>query len=266
MSTAAVSSLSIFQELQSFYQSRRADLKQLGSALQSGDLNGAQQAYNTLAALGQSGPFANSEPFAKSSRAQAFDAIGQALQDGDLAGAQAAFATLIGNQNNSATSAQETPAAFVNLTGTQPSNTSATGNASSIYQQLQAYRQQRLADLAALGKALQSGDRAGAQSAFANLSATFGKQDQQSQTAISAYNSGVTGIITNRIPPPTSTGGLGTETTRFIGPPILEQPPTPPPSPIGPPVVQPPTQPPTADFLFAQRHALGVVVHYDNTK
>src|SRR5258706_73460 len=157
MSTAAVSSLSIFQELQSFYQSRRADLKQLGSALQSGDLNGAQQAYNTLAALGQSGPFANSEPFAKSSRAQAFDAVGQALQDGDLGGGQAAFA---------------------------------------------------------------------------NLSATFGKQDQQSQTAISAYNSGVTGIITNRIPPPTSTGGLGTETTRFIGPPILEQPPTPPPSPI----------------------------------
>lgn len=296
MSTAAVSSLSIFQELQSFYQSRRADLKQLGSALQSGDLNGAQQAYNTLAALGQSGPFANSEPFAKSSRAQAFDAIGQALQDGDLAGAQAAFATLIGNQNNSATSAQETPAAFVNLTGTQPSNTSATGNASSIYQQLQAYRQQRLADLAALGKALQSGDLsgaqsafdaltalgqtgpnkngqtfsradrehdfqaigqalqsgdlAGAQSAFANLSATFGKQDQQSQTAISAYNSGVTGIITNRIPPPTNTGGLVTETTRFIGPPILQQPPTPPPSLIGPPVVQPPTQPPTEPPRF----------------
>ena len=242
MSTAAVSSLSIFQELQSFYQSRRADLKQLGSALQSGDLNGAQQAYNTLAALGQSGPFANSEPFAKSSRAQAFDAVGQALQDGDLAGAQAAFATLIGNQNDSATSAQAAPAAFVNLTGTQPSSTAATGNASSIYQQLQAYRQQRLADLAALGKALQSGDLsgaqsafdaltalgqtgpnkngqtfsradreqdfqaigqalqsgdlAGAQSAFANLSATFGKQHQQSQTAISAYNSGVTGIIT----------------------------------------------------------------------
>jgi len=252
MSIAAVSSLSIFQELQSFYQNRQTDLKQLGSALQSGDLNGAQQAYNTLAALGQSGPFANSEPFSKSSRAQAFDAIGQALQAGDLAGSQAAFETLTGNQNNSATS-QATPAAFVNLTGTQPSSATATDNASSIYQQLQAYRQQRLADLADLGKALQSGDLtaaqsafdaltalgqtgpnkngqtfsranreqdfqaigqalqsgdlAGAQSAFANLSATFGKQDQQSQTAISAYNSGVTEII-NRIPPPTSTGGM----------------------------------------------------------
>ena len=170
MTIAAVSSLSIFQELQSFYQSRLADLKQLGSALQGGDLNGAQQAYNTLAALGQSGPFANSEPFSKSSRAQAFDAIGQALQAGDLAGAQAAFATLTGSQNNSATS-QATQAAYVILTGTQPSSTTATGSASSIYQQLQAYRQQRLADLADLGKALQSGDLTGAQSAFDALTA-----------------------------------------------------------------------------------------------
>ncbi|MGA9987487.1 MAG: hypothetical protein WBP69_06880, partial [Terriglobales bacterium] len=96
MSTAAVSSSSILQELQSFYQNRQADVRQLGSALQNGDLNGAQQAYNALAALGQSGPFDNSEPFSKSSRTQAFEAVGQALQSGDLAGAQAAFATLTG--------------------------------------------------------------------------------------------------------------------------------------------------------------------------
>ncbi len=100
MSIAAVSSSSIFLELQSFYQNRQADVKQLGSALQSGDLNGAQQAYNALAALGQSGPFASSEPFSKSSRAQAFEAVGQALQSGDLAGAQAAFATLTGKNSS----------------------------------------------------------------------------------------------------------------------------------------------------------------------
>ena len=226
MSTGAVSSLSIFQELQGFYQNRQTDLKQLGSALQSGDLAGAQQAYNTLAALGQSGPFANSEPFSKSSRVQAFNAIGEALQAGDLARAQTSFATLTGNESKSATSEQAT---IVSLTGAQSSN------ASSIYQQLQAYRQQRLADLAQLGQALQSGDLAGAQSAFnaltalgqtgpnrngqvfsradraqdfqaigqalqsgdlagaksafANLSGTFGKQSHQAQTAISAYNS-----------------------------------------------------------------------------
>src|ERR1035437_6730813 len=104
MSTAAVSSLSILQELQSFYQNRQADLKQLGSALQSGDLNGAQQAYKAMAVLGEGVPFANSEPFSKSSRAQAFDAIGEALQAGDLARAQASFATLAGSLRNSATS------------------------------------------------------------------------------------------------------------------------------------------------------------------
>ena len=278
MSTPAVSSLSIFQELQSFYQNRQTDLKQLGSALQSGDLAGAQQAYSALAVLGEGGPFANSEPFAKSSRAQAFNTLGEALQAGDLARAQASFATLTANQGNSATSAQAAsasiPAAVVNLTGAQPSNTTATdtGSASSIYRQLQAFRQQRQADLAqlgqglqssdltgaqkafdaltalgqsgpnkngqvfsrtdreqafeAVGKALQSGDLAGAQSAFANLSATFGRQNQQAQTAISAYNSGVTEIVINLIPPPTGTGGPVTQPPRFIGPPILQQPPT----------------------------------------
>lgn len=94
MSTAAVSSSSIYQELQTFYQTRKTDLQQLGQALQSGDLTGAQTAYTALTTLGQNGPFANSEPFRKADRDQDFIAIGQALQSGDLAGAQQAFATL----------------------------------------------------------------------------------------------------------------------------------------------------------------------------
>ena len=286
MSTAAVSSLSIFQELQSFYQNRQADLKQLGSALQSGDLNGAQQAYNALAALGQGGPFANSEPFSKSSRAQAFNAIGEALQAGDLARAQAAFATLTSKQSNSASSAQATSAAVVNLTGTPSSEATATSGASSIYQQLQAYRQQRQADVAQLGKdlqagnlnaaqqdfttltalgqsgpykngqtfaradraqdfqaigqALQNGDLAGAQSAFASLESTFGKQNQQSQSAISAYNSnsGAVEIVINLAPQPTSTQ------TSPVQPPGIQLPiivtPVANPGPVQPPVAQPP--------------------------
>jgi len=150
MSTAAVSSSSIFLELQSFYQNRQADVKQLGSALQSGDLNGAQQAYNALAALAQSGPFASSEPFSKSSRAQAFEAVGQALQSGDLAGAQAAFATLTG-KNSSGGASQAAPSAVVNLSRAQPISAqpisgqpiSATtaASTSSIYQQVQSFRQ-----------------------------------------------------------------------------------------------------------------------------
>ncbi len=190
MSTAAVSSSSILQELQSFYQNRQADVRQLGSALQNGDLNGAQQAYNALAALGQSGPFDNSEPFSKSGRAQAFEAVGQALQSGDLAGAQAAFATLTGTNGSEGTS-QATPSAVVNLSSAQPikaqpigaqpikaqpisaqpiSATTA-GSTSSIYQQLQSYRQERNADLTQLGQDLEAGNLNAAQQDFSTLTA-----------------------------------------------------------------------------------------------
>ena len=185
MLTAAVSSSSVFQELQSFYQNRQADVKQLGSALQSGDLNGAQQAYNALAALGQSGPFASSGPFSKSSRAQAFEAVGQALQSGDLAGAQAAFATLTG-KNSSEEAPQPASSAVVTLSRAQPiiaqpisaqplsgqpiSATTAP-SVSSIYQQLQSYRQARKADLAQVGTDLEAGNLNAAQQDFNTLTA-----------------------------------------------------------------------------------------------
>jgi len=175
MSTAVVSSSSIFQEIQSFYHSRQADVKQLGSALQNGDLNGAQQAYNALAALGQGGPFASSEPFSKSSRAQAFEAVGQALQTGDLAGAQAAFATLTG-KNSPAGAAQPASSAVVTLSPAhplsgQPISATTAPSASSIYQQLQSYWQERKADLAQLGTDLQAGNLNAAQQDFNTLTA-----------------------------------------------------------------------------------------------
>ncbi|MFZ0947763.1 MAG: hypothetical protein WB523_08540 [Candidatus Sulfotelmatobacter sp.] len=94
MSTAAVSSSSLYQQIQSYFQTRKADLQQLGQALSSGDLADAQTAYNSLTALGQQGPFANGDAFRLSTREQDFNAIGQALQAGDLAGAQQAFSTL----------------------------------------------------------------------------------------------------------------------------------------------------------------------------
>lgn len=121
MSTTAVSSNSLYQQLQSFYQQRQSDLQQLGQALQSGDLNGAQTAFNALQTLGQSGPFANADPFHNNQREQDFAAIGQALQSGDLAGAQQAFASLeqsFSRQSQSANPASSTgPAVVVNLGG-----------------------------------------------------------------------------------------------------------------------------------------------------
>jgi|CZKY01.1.fsa_nt_gi hypothetical protein len=274
MSTAAVSSLSILQEIQTFYQSRQSDLKQLGSALQSGDLNGAQQAYNTLATLGQSGPFANAEPFSKSSRVQAFEAIGQALQAGDLAGAQASFATLTGSQSNSAASSPATPAAVVNLTSTPPSNATATSSAPSIYQQLQAYQQQRQADLAQLGQDLQAGDLNAAQQDFNTVTALgqsgpnrngqpFQRADrtQDFQAIGQALQSGdlagaqsayanLAGTFGNQSQQAQSAissynSGATEIVINFPGPPT-QAPPTEPPVSVGPPPTKPPTNPPVS--------------------
>jgi len=94
MSTAAVSSNSIYQQTEQYFQTRQSDLQQLGQALASGDLAGAQTAYNNIIQLGEGGPFASGNPFSRPQREQDFAAIGQALQSGDLAGAQAAFSTL----------------------------------------------------------------------------------------------------------------------------------------------------------------------------
>ncbi len=165
MSTQAVSNVSIFQELQSFYEDRRTDLRQLGSALQAGDQNQAQQVYGALTALGQSGPFSNSEPFANADRAKAFDAVGQALQAGDLAGAQAAFANLLQIHGDQHGGAQALPAFIVNIRTAQSLGGVQDG-AESIYQQERDFRQQRKTDLAQLGTALQSGDVNAAQTAF----------------------------------------------------------------------------------------------------
>jgi hypothetical protein len=63
MSTAAVSSGSIQQQLQQYFQTRSTDLQQLGQALTSGSLSDAQTAYNSIVSLGQGGPFAGGNPF-----------------------------------------------------------------------------------------------------------------------------------------------------------------------------------------------------------
>ena len=94
MSTATISASSIYQQTEQYFQTRQSDLQQLGQALGSGDLAGAQTAYNNIVQLGQGGPFASGDPFSRPQREQDFAAIGQALQSGDLAGAQAAFSTL----------------------------------------------------------------------------------------------------------------------------------------------------------------------------
>jgi hypothetical protein len=94
MSTSAVSSSSADLQLQQYFHTRQTDLHQLGKALGTGDLAGAEAAFQAIATLGQSGPFPGGEPFSNPQREQDFTAIGQALQSGNLTAAQQAFSNL----------------------------------------------------------------------------------------------------------------------------------------------------------------------------
>jgi hypothetical protein len=94
MSTSAISAGSLNQQIQQYFHTRQTDLQDLGKALGTGDLAGAQAAFQAIAKLGQGGPFASGDPFSNSQREQDFTAIGKALQSGDLAGAQQAFSDL----------------------------------------------------------------------------------------------------------------------------------------------------------------------------
>lgn len=131
MSTAAVSTSSIYQELQTFFQQRGSDLQQLGQALQSGDLAGAQQEFSAIQSLGQSGPFASGDAFKSSQREQDFAAIGQALQSGDLAGAQQAFAQLQSTFHHQNQQSSEPQPAVVVTLSESPAASSAASSAPS---------------------------------------------------------------------------------------------------------------------------------------
>ena len=263
MSSAAVSTQSIYQEPQSFNASRQAELKQLGNALQSGDLNGALQAFNTLAQLGQAGPFANAEPFAKSSRAQAFETVGQDLQNGDLAGAQAAFASLTSRTASAPPPPAQTPPAVVITfsTSSTTGNPQPVGNSASIYQQLHAYQQQRLSDLAQLGQDLKAGNQNAAQQDIATLIAlgqsgphangqVFQRADraQAFQAIGQALQSGDLAGAQAAFNTLASTFGqnLGSRhvTPQPLGPPVVQGPPTSPPVTLPPVLLQPPNTPP----------------------
>jgi len=141
MSTSAVSSISLNQQLQQYFQTRQSDLQQLGQALGSGDLAGAQTIYNNIVTLGQSGPFAGGNPFLKNQREQDFTTLGQALQSGDLAGAQQAFSTLertfqrgAGAQDPPSPASSSGPEIIINLSnnsnGTSPASSSSPASGS----------------------------------------------------------------------------------------------------------------------------------------
>lgn len=276
MATQAISNLSIYQELQNFYQDRGADLRQLGHALQAGDMNQAQQVYEAMAALGQSGPFANAEPFAKADRAQAFEALGQTLASGNLADSQDAFAhlqQLLGNSGQGHIS----PAFILDLGHTTDAVSDTT--LESIFQQRQEFRQQRRAGLEQLGTALQAGDAETAQQAYEALVAlgqngpfrngkTFQRPDRAQefeaigqalqsgdlQGALQAFTDLISTFghrrelppgpptpVPSTTPPPSGTLPPTLINPGPIGPPVHQPPSSTGGGPVGPPVYEPPS-------------------------
>ncbi len=126
MSLAGITSLAsnISTNPSNFITTRRQDANQLFSALEKGDLAGAQTAYNQLASLSTS---TNGGPYTGPKLSSDFAAIGQALQNGNLSGAQEAGLQLgqdllAANQrahggNGGSANPQETPSVVINLSG-----------------------------------------------------------------------------------------------------------------------------------------------------
>ena len=172
MSISALSS-NLITDLSQQYQQNplqqiRKDFNQLASALQSGDLSGAQSAYSSIQQLlqdNQSSSNSISGSNGTSTIQNDFATLGQALQSGDLSQAQSAFSQLQSDFKAASQSAQALPP------GEDQYVSGASQQGLSVAQQVQQ-------DYAQLASALQSGDLSKAQSAFASL-----KQELQSQGA-----------------------------------------------------------------------------------
>lgn len=98
MSVSGVSGAGNFQIFQSLSQQseRRADIQQLGQALQSGDVTSAQAAVTLLSPstpASATSPVGTATPATGGTFTQALAQIGSDLQSGDLAGAQQAFSS-----------------------------------------------------------------------------------------------------------------------------------------------------------------------------
>ena len=85
------------QTLRTNFQDQKNYLDQLQQSVSSGDLSGAQQAYNSLSNLIQNSAGAkNGQPFGGNSTLQKdFSALGDALKSGDKGNVQKAFAQFI---------------------------------------------------------------------------------------------------------------------------------------------------------------------------
>ncbi len=82
------------QQRQNPFQQIKQDFQQLASALQSGDLQGAQSAYSNIQQVLGNNATSTSSSGGSNTLQNDFATLGQALQSGDLTQAQSAFSQL----------------------------------------------------------------------------------------------------------------------------------------------------------------------------
>ena len=169
MSISALSSnliADLSQQRQNPFQEIKQDFQQLSSALQSGDLSGAQSAYSNIQQLlgASSGSSASTTSSNGPSTLQNdFAALGQALQSGDLSTAQSAFSQL---QSDFQAARQSSGPGFGGPGQAPPQGSDQYVSSSS---QGQNPFQEAWQDYKQIGQDLQSGDLTDAQTAYSNL-------------------------------------------------------------------------------------------------
>jgi hypothetical protein len=151
MSINSISAAGLTQDvLSSSNSTQQQALQALQNSLASGDVNGAQSAFQTLQALFQNSATSTGSTAATNAKLTAdLSTLGGALSSGNLTTAQSAFATLLGDLKNSASAAQVNEASAASqslqlvegLLGTLSSSTassSSVGNTTSILQSVYA--------------------------------------------------------------------------------------------------------------------------------
>jgi hypothetical protein len=161
MSISALSSNLIADlsgQRQNPFQEIKQDFQQLASALQSGDLSGAQSAYSAIQQVlgANSSSASNSSSSGPNTLQTDFAALGQALQSGDLSTAQSAFSQLQSDSQAAHQSRFDSASQ-----GQDQYVSSASQGQNPIEEAIQDYTQ--------LASDLQSGNLTGAQSAYSNL-------------------------------------------------------------------------------------------------
>ena len=95
-----------------YFEERNADVAQLNTDVQAGNLSAAQQDYANIVALGKQ-DIGQNNPYYHANRAMDFNAIGGALENGDLSGAKTALAALYSTYGHPPT-AGENPGSAAN--------------------------------------------------------------------------------------------------------------------------------------------------------